>query len=108
MSLDVRSKTTQYGIPERTRIFKHQFYVIDGDDLSLSLTNIHVSVHAEHFADLGCDLPILSFELGQILLEPLLRPLGGVLANPVPIVGVVESHCDASGRSDRLAKRSIR
>lgn len=84
---------------EHTRVLEHKLDIEDGDDLSLSLTNIHVTVHAEHLADLGRDLAILGGELGQVLPQPVLRPLGGILADPMPVVGIVEGHCDAGDSS---------
>lgn len=82
-----------------TRVLEHELHIEDGNDLSLSLTDIHVTVHAEHLADLGRDLAILGGELGQVPPKPVQRPLRGILADPMPVVGVVEGHCDASDSS---------
>jgi hypothetical protein len=62
--------------------FELNFYVKDGDDLSLSLIQIHITVNICDFSHGSYDAILFRFDTGKLLLEVSFRPIQAVLVDP--------------------------
>lgn len=75
-----------------TRVFQYQLDVKNSNHFAFTLADIDVAVHGLNFANLGLDIAVLGLELEKFFFEPSLCPLGNILVNPMPVIGVVKNH----------------
>lgn len=91
------------GLGGGTRKLQDQADLVNGNDFSLALTDINVTIRADDLADLGSGSVALDRGADQLLLEPGAGPIKSVLADPVPVVGVMQGHLDKLRRG-RIGK----
>lgn len=82
-----------FGSIERTRKLEAEFNVKQGDDLSLPLGNINITLHAQDFINLSGHIALVGREDSKLVVKVFLGPFTSILVDPVPVVGIVENHC---------------
>lgn len=78
---------------ELTRKLETEFDIEQGDDLSLPLGNINITLHAQDLVNFSGHNTLTRREDRELVVEVFLGPFTSIFVDPVPVVGVVENHC---------------